>query len=629
MAKKRSVGSARPTHAGGEIALLPAGSTRDLPWLEPPTFHGSLPDTTFAPPLSVQSAASPRTSRPGPACSCALSPKLGERLRQRLVAAVLRGRGEHARACGRGNSAVVATSEIAATTRGAMSPFIEMVPSIGSACAPKVGALRKPTRSNRRLVAPLLNGCPAPHPHWTPQPSGESKSLWNAASSRSSRRELLFVLPFALSFALAAIGLAVFADPARALSVPVLVAFIVAYARRGADRVLGRRRATPCRRSSCSCRCCCCCRRRSSRCSSAAARAGSPSRPARRAPRSAAALLALGDAWFALGPAIVLVALGAQLPDLALLAGVRWLALAAQLVVDAVAFAARGSARRGGDAVAGAGRATCGSSSASTCCSRPIGLLAAIAAADAPAAALLVLAADPAAARLRARARGPHRSTALELGRAYRGTALLLRDLLEEDDEYTGRHTEDVVGLTVAVAERMGVDEDTRRAAELGRAAARHRQDRRARRDHQQARPAQRRGVGDHEDPHRRGRADARSRSAACSPSVGVVVRASHERWDGGGYPDGLAGEAIPVAARIVSACDAFNAMTTDRSYRKALPLEVAIGELRANAGTQFAPDVVDALVAVVTRDAPDWQLSISEPAASGIEAQPQPVKQP
>ena len=82
---------------------------------------------------------------------------------------------------------------------------------------------------------------------------------------------------------------------------------------------------------------------------------------------------------------------------------------------------------------------------------------------------------------------------------------------------------------------------------------------------------------------------------------VGVVVRASHERYDGGGYPDGLAGEAIPLAARIVSACDAFNAMTTDRSYRKALSLEVAIAELRNNAGTQFDPDVVEALVAVAS----------------------------
>src|SRR4029079_8432425 len=91
---------------------------------------------------------------------------------------------------------------------------------------------------------------------------------------------------------------------------------------------------------------------------------------------------------------------------------------------------------------------------------------------------------------------------------------------------------------------------------------------------------------------------------------VGVVVRASHERWDGRGYPDGLVGEAIPVAARIISACDAFDAMTTDRSYRKALPLEVAIDELHKNAGTQFAPDVVEALVAVVTRDLPDSQVS-------------------
>ena len=55
--------------------------------------------------------------------------------------------------------------------------------------------------------------------------------------------------------------------------------------------------------------------------------------------------------------------------------------------------------------------------------------------------------------------------------------------------------------------------------------------------------------------------------------SVGVVVRASHERFDGRGYPDGLAGEEIPLAARIVIACDSFNAMTTTRSYRKAMPV--------------------------------------------------------
>ena len=81
---------------------------------------------------------------------------------------------------------------------------------------------------------------------------------------------------------------------------------------------------------------------------------------------------------------------------------------------------------------------------------------------------------------------------------------------------------------------------------------------------------------------------------------VGRVVRASHERWDGGGYPDSLAGEAIPIGARIVFACDAWDAMTCDRGYRSALSPEDAAAELRVNAGTQFDADVVVALLAVV-----------------------------
>jgi HD-GYP domain-containing protein (c-di-GMP phosphodiesterase class II) len=77
------------------------------------------------------------------------------------------------------------------------------------------------------------------------------------------------------------------------------------------------------------------------------------------------------------------------------------------------------------------------------------------------------------------------------------------------------------------------------------------------------------------------------------------VARGHHERWDGSGYPDGLRCEQIPLEARIVSACDAFNAMTTTRSYRRAMPLEDALAELRRNSGTQFDPDVVDALLEI------------------------------
>ena len=96
--------------------------------------------------------------------------------------------------------------------------------------------------------------------------------------------------------------------------------------------------------------------------------------------------------------------------------------------------------------------------------------------------------------------------------------------------------------------------------------------------------------------------------------SVGLVVRASHERFDGGGYPDGLAGEAIPLASRIVSACDAFNAMTTTRSYRKAMPVAAAVDELHRCSGTQFDPAVVTALVALVD-ESPGFVLTQSSRA--------------
>jgi HD-GYP domain-containing protein (c-di-GMP phosphodiesterase class II) len=78
------------------------------------------------------------------------------------------------------------------------------------------------------------------------------------------------------------------------------------------------------------------------------------------------------------------------------------------------------------------------------------------------------------------------------------------------------------------------------------------------------------------------------------------LVRGAHERWDGSGYPDGLAGEEIPLGARIVFACDTYDAMTTDRPYRAGMPVDEAQRELRRVAGSQLDPVVVEALLGVL-----------------------------
>ena len=90
-------------------------------------------------------------------------------------------------------------------------------------------------------------------------------------------------------------------------------------------------------------------------------------------------------------------------------------------------------------------------------------------------------------------------------------------------------------------------------------------------------------------------------RILAAAPSLAScakIVRSTHEWWDGTGYPDGLAGQDIPLEARIIAVCDAFQAMTTHRPYRQARTIENAIVELRSCAGTQFDPHVVRAFVA-------------------------------
>jgi putative nucleotidyltransferase with HDIG domain len=85
--------------------------------------------------------------------------------------------------------------------------------------------------------------------------------------------------------------------------------------------------------------------------------------------------------------------------------------------------------------------------------------------------------------------------------------------------------------------------------------------------------------------------------------TIARIVRHHHERYDGGGYPDGLRGEQIPLASRIITVCDAYGAMISDRPYRRALPRRDALNELRDGAGEQFDPAAVAAVLSV-TQDA-------------------------
>ena len=224
----------------------------------------------------------------------------------------------------------------------------------------------------------------------------------------------------------------------------------------------------------------------------------------------------------------------------------------------------------------------------------PIALLTAIVAAEEPLALLVVL---PLLALLAFLAQERRRRIdhALELGHAYRGTAFLLGDVIEADDEYTGNHSREVVSLTLAVADRLQLSARQRRSAEL--TALLH--------DVGKIRiPAEiinkpaaltaeeRAVINTHTIEGER----MLERVGGLLGEVGRLVRSCHERWDGEGYPDGLAGENIPLVARIVCCCDAYNAMTTDRPYREALPAAEALAEVERNAGTQFDPRVVEAL---------------------------------
>jgi HD-GYP domain-containing protein (c-di-GMP phosphodiesterase class II) len=202
-----------------------------------------------------------------------------------------------------------------------------------------------------------------------------------------------------------------------------------------------------------------------------------------------------------------------------------------------------------------------------------------------------------------ARERQHRVDSTLELSSAYRGTALLLGDVLEADDEYTGIHSRQVVELSLAVADALRLDATARRNTEFG--ALLHDVGK-IRVPSSIIKKPDRLNAAEWEIMRRHTIAgeDMLKQVGGTLTRVGSIVRSSHERYDGEGYPDGLAGEAIPIEARIISACDAYNAMTTDRPYRAALGAAVALEELRRCAGSQFDPVVVAALEGELTAQA-------------------------
>jgi hypothetical protein len=310
-------------------------------------------------------------------------------------------------------------------------------------------------------------------------------------------------------------------------------------------------------------------------------------------------LLNAGDSWPAIGPAIVLMAFGA--PEATIEnAPIFALAFAAQLAVD-WAFGLLGPW-----VVYGLRPKVLLPLmmwiSAVDAALAPIGLLAAVVMVEQP---LAVFALIPLIILIGefARERRDRLEQALQLSSTYRGTAQLMGDVLEADDAYTGgEHTQGVVDMAIAVGLELRLSPRDMRDLEFG--ALLH-------------------DIGKLRVPneiinkpgalsaaewtvirkHPEYGQEMLDRVGGAMSDAGKIVRAHHERWDGKGYPDQLGGGEIPLAARIITVCDSFSAMTTTRSYRIALSHDEAVMELHSCSGTQFDPGVVEAILRVIERN--------------------------
>ena len=207
-------------------------------------------------------------------------------------------------------------------------------------------------------------------------------------------------------------------------------------------------------------------------------------------------------------------------------------------------------------------------------------------------------AADPAVAALGDRDDPVSREEA-----ALRGVVEALSQMVEIRDQYTGEHTDDVAALSQQIALTLGLNEGEARMVsmvgklhDIGKVGVT---------DLVLHKPG---NLTPEEWVIMRQHPVIGADVVSCLPSLRVVVpaiRGHHEHWDGSGYPDGLKGDKIPLAARIVAVADAFSAMTTNRPYRQAHGIEWALSELKRGASTQFDPNIVEALERLIQRAEP------------------------
>lgn len=306
-------------------------------------------------------------------------------------------------------------------------------------------------------------------------------------------------------------------------------------------------------------------------------------------------MYAVADSWFVIGPVLVL-AVAAPGPPRIEHIDVYALALLAQVAIDFVPLAVRERFVRGLNFADNVNVAVWVYRIDAIL--SPIGLMAAFVAAEEP---LTLLGIVPFVWLLHtfARERKDRYTASLELNRAYQGTVMLLSDVVEADDNYTADHCRSVVGLVNAAADELGIEEEARQELEF--AALLHDVGKIVIPKEILNKPG---ALTDEEfdlmKTHTIEGQVLLNRVGGLLGRVGQIVRSCHERWDGSGYPDGLASYDIPLEARIVFCCDAYSAMTTDRPYRAAMSRETALEELWANAGTQFDPRVVAAVAQVV-----------------------------